>query len=397
MHRRAFKYRLYSNVEQQHALAVQFGHARFVYNWGLTTQKAYYEQHGKGLNFYDLKRRLTDLKRTPEHAWLRVADSQVLQAKLEDMDRAYTHFFEKHAKYPKFKTRNGTQTIRYPQRFKLESNRIYLPKVGWVKVVFHRPLEGTPKNVTVTKTKSGKYFVSIQCEVMADCSNPPSARQYGEGEVGVDLGLTHFAILSNGEKVDHPHYLRQSERQLKRLQRKLSKKVKGSANRAFSRLALAREAEHVANQRKDFLDKLSCRLAKQYRTVKIENLNVCGMLKNHTLAKSISDSGWGMFGRMLEYKAVLCERIARFYPSSKTCSVCGYLNKDLELQHRFWTCPKCKTEHDRDVNSAVNIKEAPTVGATGRNTPVEIVSDGVGRPPTRYGPRSRKPNAVTLG
>src|SRR5690606_11947090 len=147
-----------------------------------------------------------------------------LQAKIEDLDRAYTNFIEGRAKYPKFKTRKGTQSIRYPQRFKFEGNRIYLPKVGWVKTVFHRPMEGTPKNVTVSKTKSGKYFVSIQCEVEF------STRQYGGGEVGVDLGLTHFAILSDGRKIEHPQYLRKSERKLKRLQRRHSKKVRGSQN-----------------------------------------------------------------------------------------------------------------------------------------------------------------------
>lgn len=391
MHRRAFKYRLYPNIEQQHALAIQFGHARYAYNWGLATRKAYYKEHGEGLSFYELKRLLTDLKRDSEYEWLKGADSQVLQAKIEDLDRAYTHFFEKRAKYPKFKTRKGEQSIRYPQRFKFDGNRIYLPKVGWVKAVFHRPLEGTPKNVTVTKTKSGKYFVSIQCEVEY------STHQYGEGEIGVDLGLTHFAILSNGDRKDHPQYLRKSERKLKRLQRRHAKKAKGSQNREKARMKLARQHERVAHQRKDYLDKLSCELARQYHTVKIENLNVCGMLKNHSLAKSISDSGWGMFGRMLAYKAALCERIDRFYPSSKTCSVCGYINHDLQLHHRFWTCPKCGTEHDRDINSAVNIKAAPTAGVAGRNTPVEIVSDDVGLRSTRYGQRSRKPKAFTLG
>jgi putative transposase len=232
--------------------------------------------------------------------------------------------------------------------------------------------------------------VSIQCEVKHIC------RQHGEGAIGVDLGLTHFAILSDGTKADHPQYLHKAERRLQRLQRRHAKKVKGSHNREKSRLTLARRSEHVTNQRKDFLDKLSHRLARQYHTVKIENLNVCGMLKNHKLAKSISDSGWGMFGRMLDYKATQCERIDRFYPSSKTCSVCGHINRDLQLHHRFWTCPKCGTEHDRDVNSAVNIKAAPTVGATGRNKPVEIVSDDVGVRPTRYGQRSRKPKAFTL-
>jgi putative transposase len=385
MQPRAFRYRLYPNPEQQRARAAQFGQARYAYNWGLATRKAHYKEHGKGLSCFELKRMLTELKRDPEHEWLRDADSQGLQAKIEDLDRACTNFFEGRAQYPKFKSRQQAQSIRYPQRFKFDGNRIYLPKVGWVKAVFHRPLEGTPTSVTVTKTKSGNSCVSILCEGMY------SARPQGEEMVGIDLGLTHFAILSNREKVEHPQDLRKAERRLKRLQRRRSKKAKGSSNREKARLALAREAEGVANQRRDFLDKLSHQLAKQYHTIKMENLNVCGMLKNHKLAKSIRDSGWGMFGRMLDYKAANCERIDRFYPSSKKCSCCGYINKDLKLHHRFWVCPKCKTEHDRDVNGAVNIQAAPTVGATGRHTPVEIGSDGHGRPPTRSGQRSRKP------
>ncbi|MCX9078891.1 MAG: transposase, partial [Candidatus Methanoperedens sp.] len=236
MVRRAFRFRLYPNQEQQRALAVQFGHARFVYNWGLATRKASYADHGKGLSFYALKRKLTELKQRDEFAWLKEADSQVLQAKIEDLDRAFTNFFEHRANYPKFKSRKQVQSIRYPQRFKFRGNQAYLPKVGWVKVVFHRPLEGVAKNVTVSKTKSGKYFIAVQCE-MENESHPQ-----GEGTIGVDLGLKHFAVLSTGEKIDHPHYLRQSERRLKRLQRRLSQKVKGSANRDKARRVLARQA-----------------------------------------------------------------------------------------------------------------------------------------------------------
>ncbi|MCI0713509.1 MAG: transposase [Chloroflexi bacterium] len=377
MQRRAFRYPIYPNAEQQQALAVQFGHARFVYNWGLAIRKAHYHKHGQDIGFYELKRQLTQLKHTPGFDWLREADSQVLQAKIEDLDRAYQNFFEKRAGYPRFKSRKGEQKIRYPQRFKFDGNHIYLPKVGWVKAVFHRPLAGTPKNVTVTKTKSGNYFVSVQCEMKND------SRPHGRGEIGIDLGLKHFAVLSSGEKIEHPQVLRKAEQKLKRLQRQLSRKQKGSANREKARLRLARTAEQVANQRRDFLDKLSHNLAKQYHTVKIENLNVSGMLKNHKLAKSISDSGWGMFGRMLEYKAADCQRIDRFYPSSKTCSVCGFHNQKLQLQHRFWTCPTCKTEHDRDHNAAINILKQPTAGAAGRHTPVESVSDGDGFRATR--------------
>jgi putative transposase len=376
MLRKAFRYRLYPNQTQAAALAVQFGHARFAYNWALATRKEYYRQHGKGLSFYELKRRLTALKNQSEYTWLREADSQALQAKIEDLDRAFQNFFEGRARYPRFKSRKGQQSIRYPQRFKFDGNRVYLPKVGWVKAVFHRPLEGTPKNATVSKTKSGEYYVSIQCEM------EPSVPINDGPAVGVDLGLRHFAVLSTGEKVAHPQYLRRAERRLKRLQRRLSCKKRGSRNREKARLQVARQHEHVARQRHDFLHKLSHRLVATHGLVRLDRLNVCGMVRNHSLAKAISDSGWGMFGRMCAYKApwhgAVVEWIDRFYPSSKTCHVCGLVNAGLQLHHRFWTCPGCGAEHDRDHNAALVIAHAPTVGATERYTPGEIAQDALG-------------------
>lgn len=363
---KTFRYRIYPNKTQQSALAVQFGHARYVYNWGLATRKEHYEQHGKGLSYANTTALLRDLKRTDGHAWLKDADAQVLQQKLKDLDRAYKNFFEKRAKYPRFKSKRSPQSIRYPQRFKFSGNRIYLPKVGWVKVVFHRSIEGAPKNVTVLKTKSGEFYVSIQCEMEAELPD-----HNGKPAVGVDVGLKHFAALSTGEKIEHPQYLRKSERKLKRLQRRLSRKQAGSANRDKARLAVARQHQHVARQRKDFLDKLSHRLVNEYGVVRLEDLNVRGMVKNHSLAKSISDSGWGEFRRMCEYKAPWygsgVEKIGRFFPSSKTCHVCGLINDGLRLRHRFWTCEGCGSEHDRDHNAAINIKFAPTAGAAGSN------------------------------
>jgi len=237
------------------------------------------------LDFYTLKRMVTDLKRQPDYTWLKEADSQVLQAKIEDLDRAFENFFERRANYPRFKSKKDQQSIRYPQRFKFNGNRIYLPKVGWVKAVFHRSLEGMPKNITVSKTKSGEYYVSVQCEMEMDVS--PN----GKPAVGVDLGLKHFAVLNTGEKVEHPQYLRRSEQRLRRLQRRLSRKKKGSHNREKARLLVARQHEHVARQRADFLHKLSHRLVTQYGMTRLETLNVNGMLKNRSLAKSISDSG----------------------------------------------------------------------------------------------------------
>lgn len=367
MLRKAFRYRLYPNKEQQAGLTVQFGHARFVYNWVLAVRNNYYKEHKKDLGYYELKRIVTALKHQSEYAWLKESDSQVLQAKVEDLDRAFVNFFEKRAKFPRFRKRNSRQSIRWHQRFKFEGDRVYLPKVGWVKTVLHRPFEGTPKSITVSKTKSGEYYVSVLCEVEV------SVLPNGKPPVGVDLGLKDFAILSTGEKVEHPKYLRKAERRLKKLQQRLSRKKKGSANCEKARLLVARQHEHVARQRSDFLHKLSRRLVAEHGTIHLEDLNIRGMLANHKLAKSIADSGWGMFGRFCEYKAewygsrVVCAD--RFYPSSKTCGVCGCINRDLALSDRFWTCGNCGAHHDRDINAAINLLHKTTAGAAESSRP----------------------------
>jgi putative transposase len=367
---KAFKYRLYPNQEQQEKLAVQFGHSRFVYNNALNARKEHFKETGKGLSYSATAKMLPNMKRELE--WLKEADSQVLQQKLKDLDRAYVNFFQGRAAYPRFKSKFGNQSVRYPQRFKLEGNKLYLPKVGKVKIVLHRNIEGVAKNVTISKTKSGKYFASIQCEVEIfeyDNDLPP---------VGADLGIKDFAILSTGEKVAHPSCLRKSEKKLTKLQRKLSKKKKGSVNRGKMRLKVARLHEKIANQRKDFLDKLSYRLTTSHGAIGLENLNVKGMVKNHCLAKSISDSGWSMFGKQCEYKAVVngssVHRVDRFFPSSKKCNVCGTINSELKLHHRFWTCKNCGTEHDRDVNAAINIEKVCTAGVAGSQACGEDVS-----------------------
>jgi putative transposase len=360
--KKAFKYRIYPNQEQEAALSIQFGHSRFVYNAALAARKAAYTETGKGINYNDTAQMLFFWKNIPPLVWLQEADSQVLQQKLKDLDRAYQNFFAGRAEYPQFKSKHQPQSIRYPQRFKINGSRVYLPKVGWVRTIFHRPIEGQMKNCTVSKTKTGKYFIAIQCEVEQPEPIPPVE------VVGIDLGLKHFAVLSTGKKIDHPQYLRKTERQLKRAQRVLSRRQKGSQGREKARLRVAILHEKVANQRQDFLHKTSHQIANQFGHIKIENLNISGMLKNHSLAKSIADSGWGEFTRQLGYKSAwrggITERIDRWYPSSKTCCVCGWVNQDLKLHHRFWTC-QCGAEHDRDHNASVNIARFnATVGAT---------------------------------
>lgn len=359
--RKSFRYRLYPNTEQQKGLAIQFGHARFVWNWGLNLRKTTYQETGKGLTYNQLASKLVELKGTPDAAWLKESDSQALQQKLQDLDKAYKNFFAKRAKYPKFKSKKGDQSIRYPQRFKFSESKIYLPKIGWVKGVFHRPLECKAKNVTVSKTTSGKYFAAVQCEMEIFDPVPH------DGEVGIDLGLKSFLVTSDGEKIDHPRHLQKAEKRLIRLQRQLSRRLKGSNGREKARVLLAHQHEKVANQREDFLHKTSRNLVDRYGFIGIEDLNLRGIMKNHSLSKAISSTGFGMFRVMLEYKAVWygswVEKIDRFYPSSKTCSACGYVLPELTLDTRVWDCPNCGTHHDRDHNAAINILNKARAGA----------------------------------
>lgn len=359
MHR-AFKFRLYPNQAEQAVLAKQFGHSRFVYNQGLSARKKQFKETGEGLSFSGTTKLLPGMKR--ELPWLKEADSQVLQQKLRDLDTAYKNFFDGRARYPSFKKKSGKQTIRYPQRFKIEGSRIYLPKVGWVKFKQHRIVEGTPKSATVSKTKSGKYFVSILCNV--DIELPPPNRHTA---VGIDLGLSSFVVLSTGEKIVNPRFFRKIERKITRAQRRFSRKKKGSANSRKAKRRIALLHERVTNQRADFCHKLSHRLVTKYGLIALEALNIKGMIKNHSLAKSISDAGWGSLVKMCEYKAPWhgseVRKIGRFFPSSKRCSHCGWVNNDLKLNDRSWTC-LCGVTHDRDVNAAVNILIECTVGAT---------------------------------
>ncbi len=359
--RHAFKFRLYPTGEQCQQLAVQFGHARHVYNWCLARRQAYYADTGSTLSYFDLKRAVTALKFDPDHLWLKEADSQVLQAKVEDLARAYKGFFERGTGFPTWKRKKDRQSVRYPQRVRFKDRRIYLPKVGWVRAIFHRELIGIPKSVTVSKTASGAYYASVQCEREME---PPV---HTGPAVGVDVGLKDLAVLSTGERIPHPRHLRRAEKRLARLQRALLRKVKGSKNRDKARHLVARQHEHVANARRDTLHKLSHRLTRDFGTIRMENLNIRGMLKNHTLAKGIADSGWGMFVGFCQYKAQwrggVVAQIDRFYPSTKTCHVCGHKHNTLTLKDREWTCAECGTLHDRDVNAAQAARNLAAAGA----------------------------------
>lgn len=366
-----YKYRIYLNIEQEAQLSKQFGATRFTYNYFLRQRIDHYASTGKSQTSYDMILILVQLKKQPEFSWLNEAHSQVLQQVLFDLDKAYHNFFNKHANFPTFKKKHGKQSCRFPQGFKVEGKKLYIPKIGWIKIVLHRPIEGKMKNLTVSRTKSGKYFASIQVEQEI---NEPT---FEGGQIGIDLGLKDFAVTSDNQHFPTPKYYRKSEKRLARLQRRMNKCQKDSKGREKARLKVARQHERIANQRKDFLHKLSRQLIEDNQLIVIEDLNVKGMVKNHNLAKSINDAGWSEFVRQLGYKGswygCYIGQIDRFFPSSKRHLKCGFIYEGLTLSERQWWCPDCQEWVDRDVNAAQNILNWYTVGTTGINADGQIV------------------------
>jgi len=351
--------RLYPSQEQQIQLAQTFGCARWWWNYALNKSIETYKETGKGLTRAALNAFLPTLKKVEDTIWLADCYSQVLQATTLNLTTAYKNFFEKRAGFPKFKSKHGKQSIQYPQNVKIVDGNVKLPgNIGIVKAKIHRPLIGKIKTVTISKTPSGKYFASILTEIEGE--NPVIS----EGKIyGIDLGLKHFAVVTDGEKVskyDNPKHLAKHEKNLKRKQKKIARKVKGSKSRNRYRKVVAKVYERVSNSRQDFLHKLSYKLVSDSQSVIVENLHVLGMVRNHKLAKAISDCGWGTFTNFLAYKlkrrgGKLVE-IDRWFPSSKLCSNCFYQIGEMPLDVREWICPCCGTYHDRDANAAQNIR-----------------------------------------
>ena len=350
---------LYPTSEQVVLLAKSFGCARWWWNFALNKSIETYKETGKGLSQSALNALLPQLKKEEETLWLGECYSQVLQAVTLNLTTAYRNFFEGRARFPRFKSKHGKQSIQFPQGVKVKGDTIQLPKIGSLKAKIHRPVEGKIKTVTVSLAPSGKYLASILTEVEGEL---PQTSTDGR-VVGIDLGLTHFAIVSDGSKVskyDNPRHLAKHEKNLKRKQQKLSRKQKESNSRNKYRKKVAKVHERVFYSRQDFLHKLSRKLVNENQVVVVENLHVKGMVRNHNLVKAISDAGWGMFTNFLAYKlekkgGKLVE-IDRWFPSSKLCSNCYYQIDKLPLDVREWTCPHCGTHHDRDGNAATNIR-----------------------------------------
>lgn len=363
---KACKYRIYPNNEQRVVFEKHFGCTRFVYNYFLRQRVDWYAEHKdaekKGLTYRDTAAMLTCLKKQEEYSWLNEVNSQSLQQSLMNLDRAYNNFFNKRAKFPRFKKRRDKQSFSIPQRWFLEGDRLNIPGVKGIKVNFHRPIRGVMKSVTISRTRSGKFFASILCE--DEIPGP----EYTGGEVGVDFGISNFITTSDAEVIKPPQFLRKSEKQLKRRQKNVSSKVKGSNNRQKAIVKLAKQHEKVSNQRQDFLHKTSRQLVSENQAIHIESLAIKNMIKNHYLAKSIADAGWSRFVNMLEYKGQWygchIHKIDRFFPSSKRCHKCGFINGTLTLGDRQWQCPECSTVHNRDLNAAINILIFSRVGTT---------------------------------
>jgi len=356
-HKRAYKYRFYPTGEQQRILARTFGCARFVYNYFLRLRKQAYFEEQKSLTYHQTSALLTALKKQAAYAWLNEVSCVPPQQALRHLDRAFKNFFQGRAAYPVFKSKRGEQSAEYTtSAFTWDGTHLTLAKMEELLALrWSRPLpEGAkPTTVTVTLDTANRYFVSILVE--EDITPLPAMKSM----VGLDLGLTSMVVLSTGETVGNPRYFAADERKLAKAQRRLARKQRGSRNRARARLRVARVHARIADRRRDYQHQLSTRIVRENQVVCVESLAVKNMLKNHRLAKSISDVGWGEFVRQLEYKASWYGRtlvkIDRWCPSSKQCFDCKHVLDSLSLDERFWTCPACGQFHDRDVNAAKNV------------------------------------------
>jgi putative transposase len=356
---KAYKYRLYPNPEQLVKIDNQLNCGRFVYNLALETKIHTYKYYRKNLSAFDLHKQLTDLKK--ELGWLQEVDSQVLVRTITNMCEAYVGFF-KGKGYPKFKSKYSKQSFTCPnnrRRVDFNNNTVTIPKIKNIPAIISQKFIGEIKQITISKTPTGKYFASVLVKTSKIIPLKPLIKN----SVGIDLGLSHFIITSNGVKTDNPRYLRASIERLKVLQHRASKKAKGSQNRRKALHKVALLHERISNQRIDFLHKVSSKLVydNQVDTICMENLAVKNMVKNHKLAQAISDVSWGKFVELVKYKCEWSGKnlilIDRFFPSSKTCSDCGVINQELKLSDREWTCA-CGSTHDRDINASINIKNS---------------------------------------
>ena len=400
--KRGYRYRIYPDSEQCSLLEQHFGGVRFIYNRSLFIKNLMYSKFKINVTEIDLNNNLSSLKEV--HPWLKDLNSQSLQQANRNLLTGFKNFFEGRSSYPTTKRKkDNCFAFQVPQNYQinLTTSKIYLPKIGWMKIVIHRDFLDKEfiekelvtkevngelvldqklnrkfdifKTLTVSRTSAGRYHISI---LIDDHVPEPELVEFDENTtVGIDVGLKSFAALSTGEIIENPRFLKTSLDKLKKLQRDVSRMKKGSRNRRKAVVKLAKQHQLIANQRNDFQHKISMRIISESQAMALEDLNIKGMVKNHCLAQSISDVGWFEFIRKLMYKAEwygkTILRIGRFEASSKLCNVCGYKKDDLTLDIREWECPDCKTLHDRDLNAAINVKKIAlnnliTAGTAGR-------------------------------
>lgn len=379
-----YGFRLYPQPGQRIALARAFGCARVVFNDAVRAREEARRQNLPFPKAAELSRQLiTQAKRTPGRAWLGEVSAVVLQQSLRDVEAAYRNFFASRTGErkgprlgaPRLKSRKDRrQSIRFTANARWSitpAGRLSLPKIGEVRVAWSRPLPAVPSSVTVIKDAAGRYFASfvVDADPLADAARMPDTGQ----SIGIDLGLTHFAVLSDGTKIDSPRFLRRAEKKLKKAQQVLSRKQKGSKNRKKARRKVARAHAHVANARREFHHQLSTKLIRENQAVAVENLAVKALARTR-LAKSIHDAGWSQFVNMLAYKAQrygrIFVKIGRFEPTSQVCSTCGHPSGPKPLHVREWTCTACGTLHNRDHNAAINVKQAAGLAVTACRAPV---------------------------
>ena len=369
-----YKFRLIPTKEQEILLNKHFGSVRFIYNYFLNQRKEEYLNNKKSLNYYDQSKELTQIKKQENKKWLKEINSQTLQYSLNCLDIAYQGFFNKRSQFPKFKSKKSKNSFTVPQNVRWDKNKLIIPFfLNGIEMIMERKIEGIIKHCTISRTSTGKYFVSILTEKEYTPVNKT------ELSVGIDLGIKDFLVLSDGTKIKNPRFFKHYEKILKLNQQSLSRKTKGSNRYEHQRIKVAKIYEKITNSRMDLIQKTTSMLINKYDIIYLEDLNIKGMstrckpktdengkyLPNGQSAKSglnksILDVCWGKFIKVLEYKSLWNDKqvihIDRFFPSSKTCSKCGWINNGLTLKDREWVCPKCGIKHDRDHNAAINIE-----------------------------------------
>ena len=396
---KAIKIRIYPNQPMREFFSRQFGACRWVYNHGLALRTETWLKEKKSVSRSALSKMLTDAKKKKETAWLADVNAQALQQSLRHLEVAYQKFWKKEAQFPKFKKRGNHQSFTVPQNFNIEGGKLRLPKCEPIRMQRKVQIALPIQKVTISMTPTGRYFASFLVE-----APQPKILKKTDKVIGVDLGLTSFLVTSDGKKVESPKFLKRSSRRLRLRQRSLSRRAKGSRGRERQRIFVARSHERVSDQRQDFLHKLSTQLIRENQAIAVESLNVKGMMKNHHLAKAISDQGWGQFLSMLRYKADWYGRtilvVDRFFPSSKRCFACGWINENLSLNIRSWKCPSCLTAHDRDINAAKNILNCALSATTAGMAESHAVGDRRSqrsRKVSSAGRRTRKPPTLVVG